>query len=231
MNRSVLNCPIDYDRSDMLQLLSLSVGWSIACQNRMGALIGESGWNVDLKSGTIKFGESVYKSGVLGTESNSSRTWLWAWENTEGGLPEIAAAPSRRAKKLLPECPEFTNGKFMLDELHTGHNLSMICCAVSEKDICYYRCPHSEGAAFVTVEGLPESVFAPLGAQELLRQYMEIVSAFYCDHRLLAAGMLYMSGVPFTAEGASLTAEFSDRKLRFDFEPAEGMYRLVNVGF
>ncbi len=231
MNRSVLNCPIEYDRSNMLDVLSLSVGWSIACQNRMGELIGDSGWNVDLKSGTIKFGDSIYKSGVLGTESHTSGTWLWAWENTEGGLPEIAAAPSRRAKKLLPDCPEFTNGKFMLDELHTGHNLSMICCAASKKDICYYRCPHSEGAAFVTVEGLPESVFAPLSAQELLRQYMEIVSAFYCDHRLLAAGLLYMSGVPFVAEGASLTAEFSDRKLRFDFEPSEGLYRLINVSF
>ena len=231
MNRSVLNCPIEYDRSNMLDVLSLSVGWSIACQNRMGALIGDSGWNVDLKSGTIKFGENTYKSGVLGTESHTSGTWLWAWENTEGGLPEIAAAPSRRAKKLLPDCPEFANGKFMLDELRTGHNLSMICCAASDKDICYYRCPHSEGAAFVTVEGLPESVFAPLDAQELLRQYMEIVSVFYCDHRLLAAGMLYMSGVEFTAEGASLTAEFSDRNIRFDFESADDVFKVTNVNF
>lgn len=231
MNRSVLNCPIDFNKTDFLDLLSLSVGWSIACQNRLGELIGDSGWNVDLKGGTIKFGERIFKSGVLGTESSSSGTWLWAWENTEGGLPEIAAAPSRRAKKQLPECPEFVNGKFMLDELHTGHNLSMISCAVSEKDICYYRCPHSEGAAFVTVEGLPESVFAPLDAQGFLRQMMEIISVFYCDHRLLAAGFLYMNGTEFTAEGASLTADFGGRAIRFDFEPAEGLYRLANVNF
>ncbi len=231
MNRSVLNCPIDFDKNNMLDLLSLSVGWSIACQNRLGELIGDSGWNVDLKGGTIKFGERVFKSGVLGTESSSSGTWLWAWENTEGGLPEIAAAPSRRAKKLLPDCPEFVNGKFMLDELHTGHNLAMICCAVSDKDICYYRCPHSDGAAFVTVEGLPADVFAPLDAQSLLRQVMEIVSAFYCDHRLLAAGILYMNGTPFVAEGAYLTADFGGRTMRFDFEPAEGLYRLANVNF
>ncbi len=231
MNRSVLNCPIDFDKSNMLDLLSLSVGWSIACQNRLGELIGDSGWNVDLKGGTIKFRERIFKSGVLGTESSSSGTWLWAWENTEGGLPEIAAAPSRRAKKLLPDCPEFVNGKFMLDELHTGHNLSMISCAVSEKDICYYRCPHSEGAAFVTVEGLPESVFAPLDAHGFLRQMMEIISVFYCDHRLLAAGFLYMNGTEFTAEGASLTADFGGRAIRFDFEPAEGLCRLANVNF
>ncbi len=231
MKKTILNCPIDYDRSSFLDMLSLSVGWSVACQNRLGELIGDSGWNVDLKGGTIKFGENIFKSGVLGTESSSSGTWLWAWENTEGGLPEIAAAPSRRAKKQLSACPEFTNGKFMLDELHTGHNLSMICCAASDKDICYYRCPHSEGAAFVTVEGLPEDVFAPLDAQSLLRQIMEIISVFYCDHRLLTAGILYMSGNDFTADGLSLTADLSGRTACFEFETVDGLCHLANVNF
>ncbi len=231
MSKTILSCPIDYDKSSLIDLLSLSVGWSIACQNRMGELIGDSGWNVDIKNGTISFGENTYKSGVLGTESASSSTWLWSWAHTEGGLPEIAAAPSRRAKKALPECPEFANGKFMLDELHTGHNLSMICCAVSEKELCYYRCPHGDGAAFVTVEGLPSSVFAPVGAQSFLRQMMEIVSVFYCDHRLLAAGFLHMNGTEFTAEGAALTAHFPEAEVTLEFEPAEGLYRLANVNF
>lgn len=231
MNRTILDCPIGFDKTDFLDLLSLSVGWSIACQNRLGELIGDSGWNVDLKEGTIKFGERVFRSGVLGTESSTSGTWLWAWENTEGGLPEIAAAPSRRARKKLPDCPEFANGKFMLDELHTGHNLAMVCCAVSEKDICYYRCPHSEGAAFVTVDGLPEEVFAPVDAQSFLRQMMEIISAFYCDHRLMAAGFLYMNGTPFTENGSSIAAAFGGRVVKLDFEHAEGLYHLVNVNF
>ncbi|MBQ8195977.1 MAG: hypothetical protein IJZ47_11535 [Oscillospiraceae bacterium] len=231
MKKTILNCPVDFDRSSFLDLLSLSVGWSIACQNRLGELIGDNGWNVDLKSGTIKFGEHIFKSGVLGTESSSSGTWLWAWENTEGGLPEIAAAPSRRAKKQLGDCPEFTNGKFMLDELHTGHNLAMVCCAVSDKDICYYRCPHSEGAAFVTVEELPEDIFAPLDAQSLLRQIMEIISVFYCDHRLLTAGLLHMNGNLFTADDRSISAEFDGRSIRFTFEATEEIYRLVDVNF
>lgn len=229
MKRNILQCPIEFDKSSFFDLLSLSVGWSVACQNRLGEIIGDSGWNVDVKGGTIKFGENVYKSGVLGTESSSSGTWLWAWENTEGGLPEIAAAPSRRAKKALPSCPEFTNGKFMLDELHTGHNLSMVSCCVSEKDICYYRCPHSDGAAFVTVEGLPESVFAPLDAQSLLRQMMEVVSVFYCDHRLLAAGLLYMSGCTFEVTDGGITADIGGRTAQLQFEQYEGLYRLMNV--
>lgn len=230
--RNILDCPIDFDRGDFLHLVSLSAGYAISCQNAMGELIiRDNGWNVDIKGGKIRFGENEFKSGVLGSESESSGTWLWAWENTEGGLPEISAAPSRRAKKALSECPEFQTGKFMLDELHTGHNLTMVSCAVSEKYVCYYRCPYTGGAAFVTVEGLPAEVFAPLSAEALLRRIMEIVSTYYCDHRLLAAGTLYMNGNDFTAEGNTITAEINGRMLCFTFEPAEGLSRLADVRF
>ncbi len=231
MSKSILNCPIEFDKSDYLSLLSLSVGWSVCCQNRMGELIGDSGWNVDLMGGRIKFGDQEFSSGLIGTEAAGDSTWLWAWAHTESGLPEIAAAPSRRAKRQLSQCDEFANGKFLLDEIRTGHNLSMICCAASEKNLCYYRCPHSGVSAFVTVEGLPQQVFALIDAQSFLRQYLEIVSTFYCDHRLLAAGFLYMNGTEFTEQGASLIADFAERTLRFDFEPAEGLHRLVNVNF
>lgn len=228
--RSVLNCPVDFDKSDFLHLVSLSAGYAISCQNAMGDLIiGDNGWNVDLKGGTIRFGEQVFRSGVLGSESESSDTWLWGWANTEGGLPEIASAPSRRAKKALPDTPEFQNGKFMLDELHTGHNLAMVCCGVSEKNTCYYRCPYTGGAAFVTVEGLPDSVFAPVPIERFVRQYMEIVSSYYCDHRLLAAGFLYQNGTEFTTEGNIIRADFGENTLTLAFEIVEGLSRLADL--
>ncbi len=230
MKRSILDCPIEFDKSDFLSLLSLSAGYSIACQNKMGVLvIGDNGWNVDIKGGTIRFGERVFKSGVLGSESHESGTWLWGWANTEGGLPEIASAPSRRAKKLLPDVAEFINGKFMLDELHTGHNLAMVCCGISEDAMCYYRCPYNGGAAFVTVSGLPEEVFSPLPIQEFVNQYMQIISSLYCDHRLLAAGFLFQNGNDFQAERDSIAAKFDNITLRFDFETIDGMSRVVNI--
>lgn len=230
MKKSVLDCPIYFDKSDFLSLLSLSAGYSIACQNKMGELvIGDNGWNVDIKGGTIRFGERVFKSGVLGSESHESGTWLWGWANTEGGLPEIASAPSRRAKKLLPDVAEFINGKFMLDELHTGHNLAMVCCGISKDAMCYYRCPYNGGAAFVTVSGLPEEVFSPLPIQEFMNQYIQIISSLYCDHRLLAAGFLFQNGNDFHAERDNIAANFENITLRFDFETIDGMSRLVNI--
>ena len=160
---SILTTLVPFDKSDYLSLLSLSVGAAISRQKKMGELvIGASGWNVDVRNRRIKFGENEFDCGIIGSESYQSNTWLWGWANTESGVPEICFAPSRRAKRNFPECAEFSTGKFMLDEIHTGHNLSMITVSVSEKNACYYRCPYDGGALFVQIEGLPESVFAPI---------------------------------------------------------------------
>ncbi|MGN1119210.1 MAG: DUF6882 domain-containing protein [Oscillospiraceae bacterium] len=227
---SILNTPIDFDKSDLLSLVSLSAGTAIARQNRMGGLvIKDNGWNVDIRARKITFGDNSFEIGIIGSESEESGTWLWGWANTESNLPELATAAARRAKKALAACPEFSEKKFMLDELRTGHNLSMVCVGASEKNVCYYRCPYSGGALFVQIEGLPAEIFAPLSSAEVMRQYVEIISAFYCDHKLLAAGLLYQNGAQLTDGGSCLDGSFSDRTLRFVFEEADGINRVVNI--
>ena len=195
-NFSVLECPVYFDKTNMLDMLSLSAGRAILCQNRLGEQI---------------------------IADNS-------WAHTESGLPESSTAVSRRVKKLLPELPEFQTGKFMLDEVHNGHDLAMISCGVSHENLCYYRCPYDGGAALVTISGLPEDIFAPVDSTAFLRQYIEIISGFYCDHRLLAAGFLYQNGTPFTESENALTADFGERSLRFLFEQTEdGISRVLDI--
>ena len=41
-------------------------------------------WNVDFDKGIIAFGNDEYPLQFLGSEANSSNTWLWAWENING---------------------------------------------------------------------------------------------------------------------------------------------------
>ena len=192
----------------------------------MGELvIGNSGWNVDIKNGRISFGDKVFDAGILGTESEIEQTWLWGWANKESGLPERAVAPGRRAAKLLKDVPEFTNPVFMLDELHNGHNIAMVCCGISEENVCYYRCPYEGGALFVRISGLPDEVFAPLAPECLARRYMEVIQSFYCDHRLLAAGMLWLNGYDIKESAARIEGGGAV----FDFEEVNGLNRVTNV--
>ena len=223
---NILDCPIKFDKNSFFDLVSLSAGAAIARQLAMGEIvIGKSGWNVDIKNGRISFGDKSFDSGVLGTESESSHTWLWGWANKESGLPERAAAPARRASKTLKDVPEFANASFWLDELHNGHNIAMVCCGITDGNTCYYRCPYDGGALFVQISGLPDEIFAPLAPEVLARQYLQVIQSLYCDHRLLAAGMLWLNGHDFK-ESAS---RIEGGGITFDFEEAGGITRVANV--
>ena len=232
-NTSILDTPIDFDSGDFFSLVSLAAGAAIAQQDAMGEqVIGDGGWRLDIVGRSISLGGRDFPCGLIGSEDTAQGTWLWGWAATQSNLPESFSAPSRRAKRALSGTAEFSQGKFMLDELHTGHNLSMVCTGVSGESVCYYRCPYDGGAFFVQVEGLPDEVFAPLEPQCLMRRYLEIVRSFYCDHRLLAAGFLYRNGTDFTLDNdGAVTADFGRTLLRFDFENAGGLYRVTNISF
>ena len=197
-NFSVLECPVYFDKTNMLDMLSLSAGRAILCQNRLGEqIIADNSWGLDPMKGMIRFGEREFRAGILGSESEIQNTWLWSWAHTESGLPDSSTAVS---------------------------------CGVSHENICYYRCPYDGGAALVTISGLPEDIFAPVDSTAFLRQYIEIISGFYCDHRLLAAGFLYQNGTPFTESENALTADFGERNLRFLFEQTEdGISRVLDI--
>lgn len=227
---SIISTPIEFDKSDFLSLLSLAAGSAILRQNRMGELvIGENGWNVDLKNRTIRFGKNEFECGIIGSESYQSNTWLWGWANTESGLPELSYAPARRAKRNLPDCEEMTTAKFSLDELHSGHNLAMTTVGAAEKNACYYRCPYNGGAVFVQINGLPEEIFAPAPLFDIANQIVKIIGSFYCDHRLLCAGMLHQNGYEFEAVENTITASDGTGTLRIELENVGELCRISGI--
>ena len=227
---SILTTPVEFDKSDFLSLLSLSAGSAIMRQNRMGSLvIGESGWNVDLRNRVIKFGSKEFDCGIIGSEDHYSNTWLWGWANTESGLPENAFAPARRIKRSLTECEEITTAKFSLDELHSGHNLAMVTVGAAEKNVCYYRCPYESGAVFVQIDGLPEEIFAPAPLLDIANQTVKIISSFYCDHKLLCAGLLHQNGYKFEASETEISAADGTGTLRIELEDVGGLHRIVGI--
>ena len=79
------------------------------------------------------------------------------------------------------------------------------------------------------IEGLPESVFAPISLDELAREFLEIIRSFYCDHKLLAAGFLHQNGYSFEDSGDFLSSTDGKRTLHFDFEEIDGIFRVVNI--
>lgn len=60
-NFSVLECPVYFDKTNMLDMLSLSAGRAILCQNRLGEqIIADNSWGLD----PMKGHDTLRQSGI-----------------------------------------------------------------------------------------------------------------------------------------------------------------------
>ncbi|MCL2147816.1 MAG: hypothetical protein FWH47_00530 [Methanomassiliicoccaceae archaeon] len=214
------------DTADWREVLSASLGKAMSNQLACSeAVVRGRGWNVDFGEGTIYFGDDGFPVQFIGSESSSSGTWLWGWENVNGfpdGILRVAA--SARAAGEGWGLPPLTTPELALGDAINGHTLSVVAVSVCGEDVCYYRGPHDGGAVLMAFPA-PEEVFAPVDAMRFVSVSMQCIQQFDVDHEVFIRGFLHQNGTPYSQEGDAIIAGF-DRDLRIEFESAGGRTRV-----
>lgn len=172
-------------------------------------LIGDLPWAYDLQTGTLSFGGRFHwEAEVLGTESDETATWLWAWANDASDIPAEQQGASVKLKALGEEhgIEELTAPMVPLDHAN-GHAFAAI--AVGEGlGKAYYRGPYEGGAALllITDERLQLKVEEPL--QRILSVFPQAISAMkLADHREALRGYLEHYGFEPEDEGDALVLQ------------------------
>ena len=204
LNSTVSHLPLAFDR----QLL-------------LAELIEDLSWSYDVQSGILSFGDRfAWHAEVLGTESEESGTWLWAWANEASGIPEQQQGASLKLKALGEQhgITEFTEPMVPLAHAD-GHAFASI--AVGEGlGKAYYRGPYEGGAAFLLIndERLQLQVDDPL--QRILSVFPQAISAMELpDHREALRGYLEHYGLePHEVEGSLVLIQDSQEVLRAEFD-------------
>jgi hypothetical protein len=125
-------------------------------QRRLSLLVGEHEWQLDSEQAMITFdGKLRFPVGFLGTESEISRSWLWADANERVTFPtnSLDCCQTVRAGGKALGVSYFQLDWFdFTDEIGTpdGHTLAMVSTCLGNGS-CYYRCPHDNGAVFVVI--------------------------------------------------------------------------------
>ncbi len=184
-------------------------------------LISDLPWSYDLQSGVLSFGDRfAWQAEILGTESEETSTWLWAWANDASNIPERQQGASLKLKALGEEhhIAEVTESMVPLDNAD-GHAFASI--AVGEGlGQAYYRGPYEGGAAFllITDERLQFQVDDPL--QRILTVFPQAISAMeIADHREALQGYLSHYGFEAESDGdALLLREQGQEVLRAEFD-------------
>jgi hypothetical protein len=155
-------------------------------------LIGELDWTYDLQLGLLCFGDRFqWQAEVLGTESDGTATWLWAWANEASSIPAEQQAASLKLRALGAErgIVALTAPAVTL-EPEIGRVFASI--AVGEGlGKAHFRGPYEGGAVLllITDQRLQFDVEEPL--RRVLTVFPQAIAALVmADHREALRGYL-----------------------------------------
>ncbi len=192
---------------------------SLEKQAKFEQLAGEYFAEFDLDAGIVKIDNDLaFPFQVLGTQSDNTLTWLWAWSEEHADVqPELLAA-ARKLKKWGAN-----NGieEFCLPEIDIeradGMMISLIAAEVC-KASCYYRDAYEGGSAFVLLSGSGIDHQPAFDLSGLLKAFIDFASRYDINHRNVLLSYLRMKGLPLVEDGAMIIGKLeSGEDLRMEF--------------
>ncbi len=213
-------------------IFSANLGKMMAIQIACAELVVKNrDWNVDFDKGIIAFGNDEYPLQFLGSEANSSNTWLWAWENINGfddKIISLARSIKEKGEKL--DIETLTTAEIDITDELNGHNFSIVACGLADKNYCYYRGPHSGGAILVAFDGVDEKVFTPIDAKDFADIVVRCIQQFPLNHKLFVESFLEWNKTKYKWKENTLIADFENsQKLEIDFEEKSELARIINI--
>ena len=213
-------------------IFSANLGKMMAIQIACAELVVKNrDWNVDFDKGIIAFGNDEYPLQFLGSEANSSNTWLWAWENINGFDDKIISlAREIKAKGEKLNLEALTTAEIDISDELNGHTLSIVACSLADKNYCYYYGPHSGGAILVAFDGVDEKVFTPVDAKDFADIVVRCIQQFPLNHKLFVESFLEWNKTKYKWKKNTLIADFENsQKLEIDFEEKSELARIINI--
>lgn len=211
--------PVEWVRSEGCRdLLTEHCCKALAKQLALQDFLAGVGWQLDVPNGTVTFGgDRTYPVQLLGTESNLSHTWLWAWANDMSDLPEPLLKASHDLKNRSATVPEFGDASFPL-ALIDGHRLSMIASGLNP-DAAYYRGPNGNGSLFFLVQGLPEELLGRYPTERVLTVLNQCMTGGLAhNHKTMAESFLDDQGFEMEEEGNVMTCTRDGDSIVFIFD-------------
>jgi hypothetical protein len=207
----------------MSELISYFERYALASsekQSKLARLIGDHTFELDLDRGVVRFDRSFeFPVQVLGTQSDNTLTWLWAWaeEQTEIFPDLIKSSLEMRDWGRDSDVPECTAPSVDLDRADGGL-LSLIATEVC-KASCYYRDPYEGGALFLLLFSRDIDRQPSFAADELVQTFADLVSTYDFNHRNAFRSYLQMKNLPHSEHASFITGELeTGEDVRANFE-------------
>ena len=202
---------------------------SLEKQARLFSFLGEHIMDLDLDAGTARFSDSlVFPFQALGTESDNSLTWLWAWAEEQTEIPPklLASALELRAWGEKEGLEELILPAVDLDRAD-GTMLSLIASEIC-KASGYYRDPYEGGTLFLLLSGIALDDQLVFDRRGLVRQLADLASRYDFNHRNALLSYFRARAIPATNAGDTISAELVNGERLVAVFDAAGQVRTIN---
>ncbi len=174
-------------------------------------------WNVALDRGELTIGGAAYQVQILGTYSEQSNTFLWAWANpgSAGWTPSLTVANALRTRAEEPGQAVYAEPKVAADWVNP-RELALVAGEVSGGHPVFVG-GYDGGAAFLLVTSLRLD-FKKLELTYLPGIVLDLPSLTVADPRLCTFSFLERLGFEVDETESSLVATRADGRVRVDYD-------------
>ena len=198
---------------------------SLEKQERLIRRLGDHIVELDLESGIARFNaEIVFPFQVLGTESDNSLTWLWAWADEQ---PEVSDDLLRSARDVKAWGAREGVAEFTIPSLDLNRADGIMLSLIAS-EICsasgYYRDAYDGGTLFILLHGADGGQPLEFDRTGIVRAMKDLASRYDIDQRKALTSYFSMKSLPFSDSGDTLNAELAGGdRLVARFDPAGRM--------
>ncbi len=205
---------------------------SLEKQDRLETLIGEHLHELDLDAGVIRFDRYQFPMQVIGTESDNSLTWLWAWSDEQTELPAnlLQSAIQLRTWGSAEGLSEFTLPSIDLNRAD-GNAISLIAAEICRAS-CFYRDSYEGGAVYLLLFDALIDGGPAFDRQRLVRRLADLLSRYDLNHRDTILYYLMAKKLSPVTEGATIGCELeSGERLIAGFDESGRLATINGAAF
>lgn len=205
---------------------------SLEKQDKLESLIGEHLHELDLDAGVIRFDRYQFPMQVIGTESDNTLTWLWAWSDEQTELPAslMQSAIQLRTWGSAEGLSEFTVPSVDLNRAD-GNAISLISAEVCRAS-CFYRDSYEGGAVYLLLFDAIIDKGPPFDRQRLVRRLADLLSRYDLNHRNTLLFYLAAKKLSPAATGTTISCELeSGERLLAEFDEAGSLTTINGTTF
>ncbi|WP_199269155.1 DUF6882 domain-containing protein [Polaribacter sp. L3A8] len=211
------------------ELYNQSVVVSLEKQEVFGEMVEGLGWSCDMLEGKLTYGDDkVFDIQVLGTYSENEKSWLWAWANTQSGIPEKFLQTALAAKAIgeAYQIEDFVTSKkeFSSDP---GVYFSTIISAMV-KESCYVPLTFKGLTVYVTITSAEADSKARTVPALICSHFTKVAANYTFPHKYSLYFYLKGKGYEVELPGNNIVAKKEDDQILGIFDLKGRLMKISN---